>query len=608
MRLFLPTATAALALSLAAPAQAQFGFTINGKTSADRDREKVVKLNDEMNRARKLLPERFGEDPEKEAKACVDAEAPLPKIRKDLPKYDADKRAFEQANQNLASLDVDIAQCKIAAATGAAVKKVADQHDQGKSAPDADIQAMKDATAKFTKDAPKSWTKLAKFFADRSEKFSAENATVAQRFGQEQEAKAKREADKKAEADRKALEEKTHEAGRVANEALSDLQSAVSSNTEVTEAQLTALEQAAAGVKAIYPEAATFYTQELGFFRALAMWAKPDPEAQKTIAEFFGAELAGSGRTTGKKLKVEVNAKADTCYLLVGSFANYSGTEEVKEFFWQMAGAGTGPQEFSLRRAGDKWNAFKGQGFCMTHPAKVTANADLVFAGSKNGLRYAVLAWEKAKFPMQIAAHIGLNWPDRCDTESWYELWTKPVPGTFTYVNGEPALTTYVDDVGGNTYLNFVRVNGADSHTYKKDATTEPPKNVVVKSQFQFKGCHNEPGPGRPLVPMAKAIADCHLRIDKKYEAQWTKIEAVRKTARDQGGVVPANEARAAELEEKQRADREKTCGPLEEKAQKKVEETYTKLVDALVDARYKDALPRAEYTAAEELAPYRKW
>ncbi len=593
-------------------AEAQITIKLPFGSGSKSTYDKLKAINDRVNATRKVLLQQVGNDlPAEKAKldqATQEAKQERADLTNDLR---SETKAFDSVNDNLTDVESWLASSKLAWESESALHAVWDGKTlNGAALPDADtkVKAFSDGARKEWKGAAEGATKrLAKLHTDVTEE--------PQRRAQ---AEAKAEAKAKSDATR-AQKEQVADAGRAANQALQANYKTLSKGDVPDEASLAALEARSDEVEKLEAGTGRFYRTQAGLMRIAA--ALDQPDAADRLKALLEGEVDSHGDAKGKSYSVPVKAKKDHCYVLLGRFISWGGQEKLTDPQLVSPREGLPVQEFGIRWYNESnneapWLSMYGHGFCTSHDLTATFKGNLQVAGTRNGLRYVVMDFERAKFSPLLASHLELNMPDHCDSDAWAQMFLNAVPGTVAYLNAEPVLVTRVDDVGGNTDASIVFPNpGGDWSTTRKSAlTSEPPKAVRILHPFTWKDCPGKDNNDQmPRGAASRAIVECGDRITAKYGNEWKQVEAMRRAADNVSSsqvqyYSPEAEARAGKLMDLYDQEFAKKCQPLVDKTKKSIEDKFNKLVDQLTDTPPQDPLRRADHAAEEETAPYRRW
>jgi hypothetical protein len=330
-----------------------------------------------------------------------------------------------------------------------------------------------------------------------------------------------------------------------------------------------------------------YYAHQETTFALENAWRGDEKATAKVIADKLSGDVTTSGVTDGKKLSVQWTAKKGWCYTAMVRFKTSTGQEKIEHLEIDGKGGNTPLQFYGIWGKQLKWE--RQDGVCATKDTPVTLSGDLVFAGTRNGIRYVVVGHPKEKFPLYLATYMNAHWGDSCDTDAWYSLWTDPIPGSIVYgPKGEPFLMTSPDRAGQSwntlasaTMQNSVRIQ-------KKDLVQTPPKTVTFASQYRFPGCPRQ----EPKHPDSVKLAKCHDGIDHKYQKPWDAAVAEK-----------AAQAKLDHLKDLDAADRAKQCDPIEAGISKKWEAMFNRIVDFYADHAYVSPIDRAGELFAQDEA-----
>jgi hypothetical protein len=365
----------------------------------------------------------------------------------------------------------------------------------------------------------------------------------------------------------------------------------------VSEENLVAYRAAIDALNAVQPDVASWHDREYTHFRLSNAWRQADQKAQfEEVAKILEGKLIKGEVTSGKKMNVSFKGEKGWCYSVHMRWANPAGTEKFENFEWSAKGGNSALQRYQTWETREVWQTTLG--VCTTKASDVTATADLQFAGTRNGIKYAVVGWPKEKFPQFEATYMGVTWGDMCDVDGFKSLWTDPIPGSLVYDGQEPFLITGPDRAG-QTWLSMMNATGTNSvRTQKRNVTSKAPAARSFRTQYRFPGCSRE----KPETAESKKLAACHQKIDQKYQAQWDKASDEKNRART---VVQLEQAQGKldRLRELDTNDRVKQCDPVEDAISKKWEKMFNGIVDHYADNAYTEPLDRAGRLNSEENA-----
>lgn len=388
-------------------------------------------------------------------------------------------------------------------------------------------------------------------------------------------------------AKQKALEAHMHDRAGLTAEALqqsAQLEKALLAGS-LTDEALAPFEANIRQIETLSEGAAWSLRAELAGIKLVRAW-QTESDPASVIAAQLGGTLESKGQTSGTKLDIKVKGAAERCYLVVGTFASQADTSGISGFTWTVAGDRQ-VQEFHIK----PFPALA-EGFCTLSKAEtVTAHADLTFAGTKNGVRYAVVSFGRDQIPADLSAHFVLERGDQCDPAYWEAIWTHPIAGTLAYAGGrEPVL---VMDAHGEV----IWLNDPTSLKSAGMLTSKPTSNVGFSTpKLEWgSGCPTNQKEWLPAKSaVSKKIVACYAKVHKKYGGTWDQIDGQRAAAANMGGIAPAVENRATALMKQQDRDAA-ACDKIDESMHKTLEKLNDKLIDALVAAPPVDASGRAE-------------
>ncbi len=412
----------------ATPAQAQFQISLPNvglgqQTSVDEINRMVTSGLDS-------IPRNFGSDPADEERKIALAEAQLKKANDAItPAHKLDGR-FGAVEENRALLERQIRVAKLANACSKALDAIRKSHDKGTLATDAQFKALATATTALEGAKAQGFEPIVAFFQQQGVDLKAQNAAVAARGAQqaaEREAQANRERSQGVLTALQQKEEALH-AWLTANP-----QGAIP-------ADLLAQFDAAVAAAKTNKAPVGWYERQQVQLNVANGFRLDDQAAFAAVAKALSGELVASGFNKQKAFSTKFNVKKDYCYLAVMRFGTASGTERLENLTFHGPSANTGVQEFYVSPRSEVWESMRG--VCATQAGAVTVDGDATFAGTKNGIRFAVVAWPRAEVPAYVTQQVNVVAGDLCDTQAWKNLWTNPVPGSLVYVGNEPYLVS----------------------------------------------------------------------------------------------------------------------------------------------------------------------
>ncbi len=346
-------------------------------------------------------------------------------------------------------------------------------------------------------------------------------------------------------------------------------------------------------------------------YRVENAWRVAPDATAPTLAKLLDAQVVTQGELTGKKTPVSFSfsAKAGHCYYGLSHLKKDGGEgDRLTSFRYDAGNDSPSLQRFEvdgrrtsgpglLRKVGKSYL----HGFCALKDAKVTATAELEYAGTQNALRYVVLGTPRDSFSELVAVDLEVRMNDSCDAENWESLWVNPVPGSIVY-GGEAPFLTY--DVGHarELWMTAYSARGGDARLMRKQVSSKPPGKLKFDSDVAFKGCPKEAKHAHS--PMAHKVAACYERLHKQFDGQYDAANRVLDNSR---GILARAAARARidQLNAQWDAEEDRTCRPLEQQARKAWEAAYNRIVDHYADAPYASPFDRAEAMKQQYLGSY---
>jgi hypothetical protein len=559
--------------------------TSNGVTTikfgAEAEYEKLKVLNERVNQARKSLLERYGDKPDEELVTINAVAKELAAVRQELTPMKSNGAPYRSVEENLTdAIDWNESTRRGLASQQAIKEREARVLAEPGLTPQ-ELDATETIVKAFTTNVRKEWKNVADNHTKRMKELR--DTTSA---GPELRAKAK------AEAERKAAEKAKEEARQNAQQARYQADQLQRKMQQTMEKAEVPSEEDINTLAGLVQKIATGDLDEARHGEKIMLDARivralDQENAGPAMQALFQGTVATSGQSKGKTLSVPLNVKRGHCAVFFGRFANFTGSELIKDPVLGVPGDSTAAQKFSMwaNHAGGNSRVFELHGFCALRDVKGTVGASLEFTGTKNGVRYVVLDFEKPQFPRLLASHLNIDMPDHCDPEAWASMWLNPVPGSLGYLNGEPVIVStdrayFAGDPGDNQSFDLDRLERA------------APKNVKFTHQLKWKRCNLD----YPEAPVSRSLKACSDKIDKRYESQWKSVERVREVADGMSTSTwkyysPAAEEKASRLRIAADKDWERECQPTEDKMEKTFAKRFEKLVDQLTDDRPVDVL-----------------
>ena len=570
---------------LPASAHAQFGIKLGGgiKVPGFDPEKKLQEINSAVQQGFEKLPRQYGDNAVNEKKAVDEAEAVAKKAEGDMSSALKISGNYDTVAANIAKLKAAIPNARLQVACSTARGPILAQHKSGKLATDAQLKALDEAVAKLAgvaglEQADTWWKQEAGRLREENPKIAERAAEIQRKARQEEQSKNLKkvsgDANRATHAIREFLEKNEGAAG---SDLMGKLQSAIGA------------------VKGASPQAAKYYEAQLLSFQVINALRSSD-DAGPAVAKVLGGESVKSGATTGKSLEIDFAGKQDWCYSVYAQWKGWAGTEKLDKFEISAKSHGT------LQHYG-WWGDVPYQrvtGVCLLKAAPLHVGAELTFAGSKNGVRYAVVGWSRDKLPMSQATYASVHVSDHCDPDAWLGMWTNPVPGSLLWVGNEPYLMSSPDRAGQswNTLRNVA--GGDNMRAQKNQLSSKAPAKVAFKTQFEFHHCSRDPKDAE--YPEAVEFAKCAQNMDKKYGPQYEKLDLKIKNP---SSLKEWGDSKKALERLKDQEDKEwrTTCEAKENGIKKKMEAVFNKIVDTFTDKPFSDRLDRAGQLADENEA-----
>ena len=578
---------AAFVLGTAQNAHAQFGIKIGGGLSLPGfdPKKKLQEINNDVQRGMDKLLRNFGDNADAEKKAIDEAEAIAKKAEGDmgtaLKVAGAD---YDVVAGNIAKLKASIPPARMQQACSAARAAIVAQHKTGKLATDAQLKALDDAAAKLT--GVQGLDRAEKWWKEEAGRLRTENPLIAERAAEIQ---------RKARQQEQSKQLKT--VSGAANRALHAITEFLGKNDgPAGKDVMDALQAAIGAVKGASAQAAKYYEAQYQGY-AVVNELRANDDAGAGVAKLLGGENAKSGASTGKALDVDFAGKQDWCYTAYVQWRNWTGGEKTERLELTAKAHGT-LQHYGWWTQNTPYQRVVG--VCLLKAAPLHLAAELTFAGSRNGVRYAVIGWPRDKLPMSQITYASVHVGDSCDPDAWLGMWTNPVPGSVLWVGNEPFLMASPDRAG-QSWNTLRNASGSDNmRAQKNQLASKAPAKVAFKTQFSFRSCSREVSSAQH--PDAIAFAKCANNMDKKYQPQYEKLDLKIKnpsSLKEWGDSKKALE-RLKEQEDKEWGN---TCEAMQKGISKKMEAVFNKIVDTYTDKPFSDRLDRAGQLADENEA-----
>jgi hypothetical protein len=555
--------------SVSTPAVARFGISIGGADIKGPE-DKLRELDKKISEAVRAMPGSFGNDAGKEKAGLDAAEALLKEVGGDIDgglKKTASN--YSQVRGNYDNAMAALADGRLQNACTVARQAVFAFHKAGNIAPEDALAKLDQAVAALAQGGSASaksgvdwWKKEATSIRENNPKLAEEMKRKADRAEREARAKAIRDARADVTARLKPM-----------------LVTAMAKTEAISEESLSGFAESIKKVAAVHPPATALYDKRLRQFRAYNAWFAADAAATaQALAQQLDGTVVASGESDAKTLLASFSAKAGWCYVVPMHWQTWTDGEKADLGKLTSKGKTSQLQRFRV----DAWRmaAFDMRGVCTLADMPVQLDGALTFAGTRNGMRWAVIGWEKSKFPGFVATTVDVSGGDRCDTDLWASLWTDPVPGSVVFSGSEAFLVSDTDSEE-SIWLTATNLNGGNSvRLQKDDITSQPPTARTFKTQMSFGGC-----PGLDYAEHADSVklAKCSDTVSKKYGKLFDTWEDKKKYAKSLGSYRAAQKKLDA-LPGERSKEWERTCGPTEKKVAARWAETFNKLADWYAD------------------------
>lgn len=528
----------------------------------DEDEDELVALNKKLQATIASLPNGLNETPTSDDEALKRIKATLDAVKPRLEDH-ADDPRLPKVQENVKNLESEAAGIAAGHKAVQVMEEIRAVHAKGQTVLEDKLKGFEAAVAAFQKVANVRW----KGVADGMVKFGATLRKQNQDIAREQADLAREQARAAAEVRRAALAEKVRKA-------LDHLYVLVRSGDKLPSQELAELKAMGEELNSLVAGSGVFYVHEHARLSRLALWEKADGEAQLALAEALGATLVAQGSAAGKAVNASFAAAEDWCYLVVGRFAKTSGSEKVVDVSWASKAGRSALKSFTLAEA-ERGAGFE-RGACAAQATTLTATAKVDWLG-KNGVRWAVLGWERAKVPADLMLRVALDPFDHCDLPLWKSLWTRPVPGTLVWRRAEPFLMLDEEARG-------LDLNGAPVELLVEQLSSKAPAAAQLRP-LAFAGCtrHGEVA----WTPESKALKPCTDAVEKKFAKQRAEVARLR--------AKPGPEAREAQEKLDRAIDEEHTkkCGKLEEKIARQFGEVHAQLAADFAARPIADSIDR---------------
>lgn len=578
-----------------------FSVRVGGKTyNSNTANSTLESIARDVESARSKLPDRYGNDPAGELEKIKKVEKAVAKAQGRMTASLRMGTDYDKVQTQIHLLRSDVGVAKLQQACSAARGHILANNEVGELASEADIDAFDQAVQALVakvgeEDQTGVWWREEMIRLVREQPAVAERAEEIKRQAQRKaEEEAAREAAKKAKEARRELEQRIKAVRDAAIAIMRELDDHMKANeAPIPEARLAEFRAAYARVAEIHAPDQGVYETRLHLYRTYNAWFADDGPA--AVAGALGGELVSGGETKGTEMKVRFKAEAGWCYTMAVRWKIATGGEKINDFAWSAKGGNTPLQRYSLHQQRVPWPWTRGT--CVTKATTITAAATLEFAGTRNGLRYAIVGWAKPDFPLQQALYSTTWKGDVCNADHWAKLWTDPIPGSIVYHGKEPFLVTSTSRAG-QLWLTLMDASGRDNTRARKtEITSKPPGQIAFRTQWSKPGCPGSSwAEGKDSIKLAK----CRDGVEAKYIKLYDAAERARDNARTIGAYRAAI-ARLERLEDQEVTEYRKRCDPVENKIAKQLQATFNAIVDRYMEAPYSDHLDVSTRLVEEE-------
>jgi len=332
-----------------------------------------------------------------------------------------------------------------------------------------------------------------------------------------------------------------------------------------------ALDRAAKSLEPFSEQAREALLAETRFLRLVDEWLSVDADVLPAMAKMLGGDPIASGTLREPKLARPFQAKSGWCYAALLHSVRAGGASPGTFAFQSRAKGESGLQPFRVwrdPRAGVVYGA------CATL-AEPAGFGGTLGADAKNGARWVLLGWPRAKFPRDLARNLSVTPPNPCDAKAWMQQWTEPVPGSIVFAGGEPRLV--VEDVPEQQVV--VRTLAFERIALTRRVVTGRPANGPTLPTLTppLPSCF----PGAPRSADNLALAKCRRNLAAKH-TKTAGADAVQ-LDEDLATFSPHSLELASYATDEWKTDDAKQCGPAERRVQTAWEKAVKKIGEALV-------------------------
>lgn len=531
----------------------------------------------------------FGADPDADSRRVEQAAMAYAQARSELVRAGAvPEPVRETFEQNLRLLAHELQQSRLALACAVADARVRAVHRAGTPAAEEEIAALEAAARALSAEGGPGWQGTAAHFQARAARFRTDRGTLL-----DQAQRARQQAEVAATAQ---MRQDVIAAAQRAYQAFADLlaQSPDQAPEPVVEANLRAIQ----GLKPLAAGLVPRFENAHKDLLVTQAWRAASFEATAgKLAALFQADVVDAGITRKNKLDVTLQAAPGHCYAVTWRPATptTNGTEVQPAAWRTTTGAALAP--FVSRIPGVPETRL--EGVCSVDGSSIKLHVPLDNP-RKAELRYLIFAWSHEAFPAYLADYLEMSPPDPCDPETLSSVFLHGPKGAWLFLEQEPALVIEAARPPAHRItvqaLSGLRLQLTDTEDIRP-ALTAP---ATLGEGPPYPGCRPAATATKnQRYPPLQKLAQCHVRLDRKYQKLRKKAERRLKRARGQKAKAKA-EQKLSELTATEAQDRSERCDPLQEPLRADWERAHQAVASALQGISDSGAAPRFERWAAD--------
>ncbi len=346
---------------------------------------------------------------------------------------------------------------------------------------------------------------------------------------------------------------------------------------------------------------ATYVAHLVTYYKLENAWRTDPAKAGEGLAKQLKGAVTTEGELTGKDKPVsfKFQAEAGKCYTFMSHMKMPGGDDDgASDFFLDGGKKGSQLQRFTMPERRTRGSGLSRRlakaytyGACALEATEITVTAKLKYAGTANGLRYAVIEHARDKFPKYLAIDMQPSQNDSCDAANWESFWTNPLPGSLVYGSKEPFLT-YSSGTADEMWMTAWSAGQDEVRVMRKDIVGTPPKQFKFDDKPKFRKCPRKLENAHS--PDGLKVAQCYAALGKRFDPQFDAAYAAKRSATTWIGEVNAQK-RIEALNNQYDSEEDRTCSKLEAEVNKKFETAYNKIVDLFMTSPPKNAFDRAD-------------